>query len=89
MKATIDDTGRILLPEDLRVQLGVEPGDDVVLEKQGDEWVIRCPHEDGGLCWEGSVLVHKGTSASNATIETAIDEVRRERFDQQTEDLAK
>jgi AbrB family looped-hinge helix DNA binding protein len=41
MRATIDDAGRILLPEDVRLQLGVEPGDDVVLEKQGEQWVIN------------------------------------------------
>jgi AbrB family looped-hinge helix DNA binding protein len=89
MRATIDDAGRILLPEDVRLQLGVEPGDDVVLEKQGEQWVIRRPHENAGLRWEGNVLVHEGTSTTKVAIEAAIDELRSERFEQLDEGLAK
>ena len=49
MKTTIVSSGRIQLPDDLQAQLGVKPGDEVVLEKRGGEWVIRSPHTEAGL----------------------------------------
>ncbi len=62
MKATIDHAGRIQLGKELQIRLGVKPGDEVVLEQRGDEWVIM-PAQAPGLCWEGNVLVHRGVCA--------------------------
>jgi AbrB family looped-hinge helix DNA binding protein len=85
MKAVVDEAGRIQLPEDVRVQLGVKPGDEVVLEARAGEWVLRSAHARSGLAWEGPVLVHKGTSMTGATIDGLIDDARNERFRQLTE----
>jgi len=87
MKTTIDSSGRIQLPNDLQAQLGVKPGDEVVLEERGGEWVIRSLHTEAGLTWEGNVLVHRGTTVTGATVEDLIDEVRDERFRQLTNGL--
>ena len=40
-RAKIDKGGRILIPARLRKELGVEPGDPVVLETQGAELHMR------------------------------------------------
>ncbi|MCI0681346.1 MAG: AbrB/MazE/SpoVT family DNA-binding domain-containing protein [Gemmataceae bacterium] len=62
MKATIDGDGRIQLGQDLQSQLGVRPGDDVIFEKRGGEWVLKAAKSESGLGYEGNVLVHRGTS---------------------------
>lgn len=80
MKTIMDEVGRIQLPEDVRTQLGVKPGDEVVLEERAGEWVLKSVHVPTGLSWEGDILVHKGTSVTSATIEDLIDEDRNERF---------
>lgn len=41
MKATIDREGRIALAKEVQAQLGVQPGDDVLLENRGNEWIIK------------------------------------------------
>ena len=87
MKTTIDSSGRILLPEDLQAQLGVKPGDEVVLEERAGEWVSRSPPAESGLAWEGNVLVHRGTTVTDATVEDLIDEIRDERFRHATDGL--
>jgi bifunctional DNA-binding transcriptional regulator/antitoxin component of YhaV-PrlF toxin-antitoxin module len=87
MKTTIDSFGRIQLPENLQAQLGVKPGDEVVIEERGGEWVIKSAHAESGLGWEGNVLVHRGTTATGATIEQLIDEIREERFGQLADGL--
>jgi AbrB family looped-hinge helix DNA binding protein len=80
MKTIVDEAGRIQLPEDVRAQLGVKPGDELELEARAGEWVLKSAHAKMGLAWEGNVLVHKGTSLTSAAIEDLIDESRNERF---------
>lgn len=85
MKTTIDDSGRIQLPEDLQARLGVKPGDEVVLEERSGEWIIRPASTTTGLCWEGDVLVHQGTSAIGIGVEEVIDEMHEQRLHQLAE----
>jgi AbrB family looped-hinge helix DNA binding protein len=89
MKTIVDEAGRIHLPDDVRTQLGVKPGDEVVLEERAGEWILKSAHTQTGLSWEGNVLVHKGTSITSATIEDLIDADRDERFRHLSEGLAK
>jgi bifunctional DNA-binding transcriptional regulator/antitoxin component of YhaV-PrlF toxin-antitoxin module len=72
MKATIDGDGRIELGSELQSQLGVQPGDDVLLEKQGNEWVIKSAKSANGLCMEGNILVHRGTALPVASEEAEL-----------------
>jgi AbrB family looped-hinge helix DNA binding protein len=87
MKAVVDEAGRILLPEPVRSQLGVKPGDEVLLEARAGAWVLTSAHVTTGLAWEGNVLVHKGANSAGATIESLIDASRDERFEQLTQGL--
>jgi bifunctional DNA-binding transcriptional regulator/antitoxin component of YhaV-PrlF toxin-antitoxin module len=75
MKATIDREGRIPLTDEFQKQLGVQPGDEVVLEPRGSELVIKAAHAKAGLCYEGNVLVHRGTCTPRSDVlETDRDE---------------
>jgi len=85
MKATIDHQGRIPLGRELQDQLGVKPGDEVVLESRGSEWIIKAAHSNAGLCREGNVLVHRGVCTQ--PIDQAVDNLRNERLQELGEGL--
>jgi AbrB family looped-hinge helix DNA binding protein len=87
MVTVVDEAGRIQLPEDVRAQFGVGPGDPVILEPRAGEWVLKSVHATTALAWEGNVLVHKGTSLPGAAVECLIDQARDERFRQLAEGL--
>jgi len=84
MKATIDREGRIVLAKEVQAQLGVQPGDEVLLENRGDEWIIKATAGESGLCYEGNVLVHRGKcTPKKCQLETERDE----RMDQLSQGL--
>ncbi|MBS0261360.1 MAG: AbrB/MazE/SpoVT family DNA-binding domain-containing protein [Planctomycetes bacterium] len=87
MKTVIDSCGRILLPADLQTQIGVRPGDEVVLESRAGEWVIRSAVPETGLVWEGDVLVHRGTMLPEIAHGDVLQEMRDERLQQQMTDI--
>jgi len=80
MKTVIDESGRIQLPENVRTQMGVKAGDEILLEERAGEWVLKSTNTGTGLSWEGKVLVHKGKSTVSGRIEGLIDQAREERF---------
>jgi bifunctional DNA-binding transcriptional regulator/antitoxin component of YhaV-PrlF toxin-antitoxin module len=80
MKAVIDRDGRIALTREVQSQLGVKPGDEVVFETQNNGVLIKAAHAATGLCWEGNVLVHRGTSGELA--DSGLQQLRDERFEQ-------
>ena len=41
MKTVLDDAGRIELPDFVRAQLGVKPGDVLSLEEVNGKWLIK------------------------------------------------
>jgi bifunctional DNA-binding transcriptional regulator/antitoxin component of YhaV-PrlF toxin-antitoxin module len=79
MKAILDQTGRIELPDSVQAQLGVKAGDEVLLENHGGHWVIAAARGAAGLCWRGNVLVHEGVSSQ--PVDQVLSEVREERAD--------
>ena len=72
MKATIDREGRIVLDDEVQKQLGVQPGDEVVLEPRGAELILKAANGKTGLCYEGNVLVHRGTALPIAPEEAEL-----------------
>jgi len=65
------------LNPEVRERLGVQPGDKVVIEDRGGEWVLKAAKT--GLCWEGNVLVHRGESPPDFDIVAFINAQRDER----------
>ena len=41
MKTSVDDTGRIQLPDEVRAQWGVKPGDELAWEEQNGRWFLE------------------------------------------------
>jgi bifunctional DNA-binding transcriptional regulator/antitoxin component of YhaV-PrlF toxin-antitoxin module len=78
MRATIDPEGRIQLGEEVQTQLGLKPGDEVVLENHNGTWVIKSARSESGLAWEGNVLVHHGTGS--APVDQALATLREKRL---------
>ena len=87
MKTTLDQTGRIELPDFVQAQLGVKAGDEVLLENHGGQWVLMGARSPAGLCWRGNVLVHEGVSPQ--PVDDVLDEDREERAEQLREGLAR
>jgi bifunctional DNA-binding transcriptional regulator/antitoxin component of YhaV-PrlF toxin-antitoxin module len=87
MKTTLDETGRIALPEPVQAQLGVKAGDDVLLENHAGQWVIRAARDRSGLCWRGNVLVHEGVCEQ--PVDQVLDQIREDRIEHLSEGLAR
>jgi AbrB family looped-hinge helix DNA binding protein len=87
MRATIDREGRIVLGRELQSQLGLQPGDDVLVERSGEEWILKPAKSKSGLCLEGNVLVHCGVLAPSS--DDFLADFREERLAQLSEGLAR
>ena len=85
VKTTIDRTGRIELGQDLQAHLGVQPGDEVILEARGNECVLKAANPKTGLAREGNVLVHHGVST--ISVGDAVSLFREERLGNLSEGL--
>jgi hypothetical protein len=83
MHVVVDTERKITLAP----EIGAEPGDEVILEQRGEEWVLRITKVPTGLCRDGEVLVHRGVSTKSA--EEVLEELRNERLDQLSEGLPK
>lgn len=53
----IDNLGRVVVPKGYRVMLGLQPGDPLDVEVDGERLVIR-PHRDGCALCGGSSALH-------------------------------
>jgi hypothetical protein len=83
MHAIVDAEGRIAVGP----AIGAEPGDEVFLERRGDEWVLRVAKLPMGLVRDGERLVHRGVNTESA--EEFLEKLRNERFDELSEGLPK
>ena len=69
MTSTVDDQGRLELPPAVTTQLGLRPGDRVIVETSNGLCVLRPERRDGALHWEGNVLVHQGVGTGSGATE--------------------
>ena len=86
MKTTLGSDGQIQLSQEIQAQLGLKPGDDVILETQNGTCIIRASDAATGLMRQGNVLVHRGVSESS--IDAVLEEIHNQRLDQATEGMA-
>jgi bifunctional DNA-binding transcriptional regulator/antitoxin component of YhaV-PrlF toxin-antitoxin module len=86
VKTIIDDAGRIQLPDVVQAQLGVKPGDEVLLENRNGEWAIKPVQAEPGLRWKGNVLVHEGVCSQ--PIDRVLAELREGRLEHLSEGSA-
>jgi bifunctional DNA-binding transcriptional regulator/antitoxin component of YhaV-PrlF toxin-antitoxin module len=41
MKTLVDDVGRIQLPQAVQTKLGVKPGDELALQEENGQWMLK------------------------------------------------
>ena len=70
MKTTMDDAGRVTIPEELRSKFGLKSGESIEIESDGSRILLKPEShldqnkpdlsEEDCLEWEGNVLVYTG-----------------------------
>ncbi len=77
---TLDEAGRIVLPEGLREQLNLNAGDALTLVSEGDCTTLRPVHTTGSMRKEHGVWVFRsGQTLSTDVADETLEQVRRER----------
>jgi AbrB family looped-hinge helix DNA binding protein len=77
---TLDEAGRVVIPQELRDALHLNPGDRLELESQGERITLRPVPSTGTMVKEDGVWVFRtGKPLSAEVAETTLDRVRIER----------
>lgn len=76
MRVTVDVHRRIVLAP----EIGAEPGDEIVFEKRGDEWVLRIEKLEPGLEYRDGIVVHPGKCTE--PLGDPVEKDREERLNQ-------
>jgi AbrB family looped-hinge helix DNA binding protein len=79
VKTTIDRFGRMLIPKDIRSDLGLEPGDELGLQAIEGGVRITILSDEAPLVRKGRALVFTGRRVGD--IVGVLREVREERLD--------
>ena len=78
-KVSLDKGGRLVLPKSLRKDMQLEPGDTLVLEREGERITLRPVRPEAPLQKELGIWVYQGES-SNVSIPELIDHERTNRL---------
>lgn len=76
---TLDETGRLLLPEPLRKRMGLSPGDALELQAEGGRITLRPVRPKAVIKKERGVWVCQGEPA-NISLPEFIDRQRKKRI---------
>jgi AbrB family looped-hinge helix DNA binding protein len=77
MEAILDKFGRILIPKQVRDDLGLSPGSVLKLEERDEEIVLKPVTERSPLVLEDGILVYTGEVEGD--LEAALQRDRNER----------
>jgi AbrB family looped-hinge helix DNA binding protein len=78
-KISIDKAGRVVLPKSVREKMRVEPGDDLLVEAEGDRITLRPIRQEALLKKEYGIWVYQG-EPTDASIPDLIDAEREKRI---------
>ena len=78
-KIPVDKAGRLVLPKSLRDQMRISPGDNLLLESEGDRITLRPERAQPLLKKELGIWVYQGES-SELSIPDSIDAQRQQRL---------
>jgi AbrB family looped-hinge helix DNA binding protein len=78
-KVSLDKAGRLVLPKSLRDQLRLAPGDDLLVDSEGDRITLRPVRPETTLRKELGIWVYQGESAAQS-IPDLVDEQRQKRL---------
>jgi AbrB family looped-hinge helix DNA binding protein len=78
-KVSIDKAGRVVLPKTLRDRMQLAPGDDLLVESEGERITLRPVRPQATLRKERGVWVYQG-EPSDASIPELVDRQREKRL---------
>jgi AbrB family looped-hinge helix DNA binding protein len=77
---TVDGAGRVVIPKQLRDELGLAPGDTLSLETDGERVTLSPVRATSAMRKEDGVWVFRGeSSVSAADTDKTLDSLRRSR----------
>lgn len=79
MEVTLDEHGRISLPQSLQEKLGLEEGEQLSVEIEGEALLLKPVSERSVLKERDGILVSTAEVDPEIDVETVIDAVRGER----------
>ena len=80
MELTIDELGRILIPKQIREQLGIDIQAQLSLEIKDGRIILQPISKEPEICYEEGILVVKTEPIEK--LETVINELRQERINE-------
>ena len=78
METTLDRFGRVVIPKQLREDLGLHPGSVLQIKRENQKIFIEPAHEEPKFVVKKGVLVYQGTATGN--IEKVIKDHRQKRL---------
>ncbi len=78
IKTTIDKAGRIIVPKRLREKMRLHPGDDLLIEADGDHLTLKPVRQEAPLKKEFGIWVYQGEVPDTPIVEW-LDEQREKR----------
>lgn len=79
MQTKVDKFGRIVIPQAIREDSGLKPGDALEVSWTGTEIRIRPAHEESGLLIREGILVYEAKSEGSG-VESALEDDRLRRM---------
>ena len=78
METTLDRFGRIVIPKDVRDDMGLEPGAVLQIEKKGEKFVLQPVQDEPQVMEKKGLLVFTGSAVGD--VGAALHEHRRSRL---------
>jgi AbrB family looped-hinge helix DNA binding protein len=78
METTLDRFGRIIIPKDVRDDMGLEAGAILQIEKEGERIVLQPVHGEPKITEKKGILVFTGTAVGD--VGAALHEQRKRRL---------
>ena len=75
----IDKAGRVVVPKPIRKKLGLEPGDSVAIESDGDTITMRPVRPQSTMIKKFGIWVHNGSLPPNFDIVEFLNQEREKR----------
>jgi AbrB family looped-hinge helix DNA binding protein len=80
MTVTIDKLGRIVVPKEIRQQLGLLPNTELEIVVHPNGLLLRVPETQPSLITINGLLVHQGRVEDGADLDRVLESVREERL---------
>ena len=78
MEATLDRFGRIVIPKDVRDDMGLEAGAVFQIEKEGEKIILQAVHGEPKIKEKNGILVFTGRPVGD--VEAALHQHRKRRI---------